>query len=94
MDIKERRFEEDIESYMLTLGGYTKGDLKTYDRAEEEKVNKKTGKKSISQKLIFPRYHQLDVVTDRTVLDGQLQKNIYSFDHTEGVVEKIDEEKH
>lgn len=109
-------------------------------RAEEEKVNKK---------LIFPRYHQLDVVTkifadvkengsgknyliqhsagsgksnsiawlayglanlhtatdekifksvivvtDRTVLDGQLQKNIYSFDHTAGVVEKIDENKH
>lgn len=118
-------------------------------RSEEEKVNKKTGKKTISQKLIFPRYHQLDVVTkiladvkengsgknyliqhsagsgksnsiawlayglanlhnakdekifksvivvtDRTVLDGQLQKNIFSFDHTEGVVEKIDEEKH
>ena len=32
MDIKEKRFESDIESYMLTAGGYTKGDLKTYDR--------------------------------------------------------------
>lgn len=32
MDIKEKRFESDIESYMLSQGGYTKGDLKTYDR--------------------------------------------------------------
>ncbi len=32
MDTKEKRFESDIESYMLTQGGFTKGDLKTYDR--------------------------------------------------------------
>lgn len=32
MDIKEKRFESDIESYMLSEGGYTKGDLSTYDR--------------------------------------------------------------
>ena len=32
MDIKEKRFESDIEEYMLTHGGYTKGNLKTYDR--------------------------------------------------------------
>lgn len=32
MDIKEKRFESDIESYMLSQGGFTKGDLKTYDR--------------------------------------------------------------
>lgn len=113
----------------------------------DEKINKKTGKKKISKKLIFPRYHQLDVVTkliedvkvngsgknyliqhsagsgksnsiawlayglanlhnnnekifksvvvvtDRTVLDSQLQDTIYGFDHTEGVVEKIDGKK-
>jgi len=118
-------------------------------RAEEEKINRKTGKKTVSRKIIFPRYHQLDavtklladvklngagknyliqhsagsgksnsiawlayglselhnyndekifksviVITDRTVLDSQLQDTIYSFDHTEGVVEKIDEKKH
>lgn len=32
MDIKEKRFEQDIESYMLKYGGYTKGDLSTYNR--------------------------------------------------------------
>ncbi len=114
----------------------------------EEKIDTQTGKKKTSRKLIFPRYHQLDVVTkiladvkvnsagqnyliqhsagsgksnsiawlsyglanlhdaddnkifksvivvtDRTILDSQLQETIYSFDHTEGVVEKIDEKK-
>ena len=34
MNIKECKFEEDIEAYMLSAGGYTKGDLKTYDRAK------------------------------------------------------------
>ena len=28
----EKRFEEDIESYLLTQGGYTKGTQETYDR--------------------------------------------------------------
>lgn len=32
MDTKEKRFESDIESYMLSQGGFAKGDLKTYDR--------------------------------------------------------------
>lgn len=117
--------------------------------SEETKTDIKTGKKKVIRKLIFPRYHQLDVVTkiladvkengsgknyliqhsagsgksnsiawlayglmnlhdysdqkifksiivvtDRTVLDDQLQNTIYSFDHTEGTVEKIDEKKH
>jgi len=32
MEYKEKRFEEDIENYLLTKGGYSKGDLSTYDR--------------------------------------------------------------
>ena len=32
------------------------------------------------------------VVTDRIVLDQQLQNTIYQFDHRQGVVEKIDED--
>ena len=116
--------------------------------AVEEKMDVGSGKKKISKTLIFPRYHQLDVVikiladvkingagknyliqhsagsgksnsiawlsyglanlhdadnnkifksiivvTDRNVLDSQLQNTIYSFDHTQGVVEKIDDKK-
>jgi type I restriction enzyme R subunit len=33
----------------------------------------------------------LVVITDRTVLDQQLQNTIYQFDHKAGVVQKIDE---
>lgn len=32
MEVKEKRFEQDIETWLLTNGGYTKGDLSTYDR--------------------------------------------------------------
>lgn len=110
----------------------------------EEKV--RAGKKTEEEKVIFPRYHQLDsvrrleaaarvdgpgasylvqhsagsgksnsiawlahrlaslhddadkkvfdsvvVITDRRVLDKQLQDNIYQFEHKQGVVAKIDE---
>lgn len=113
--------------------------------SKETKIDPITEKKVTKKTLIFPRYHQLDVVTklintvketgtgnnyliqhsagsgksnsiawlayglanlhnknnekiynsiivvtDRTVLDSQLQDTIYSFDHTKGVVEKID----
>jgi type I restriction enzyme R subunit len=36
-------------------------------------------------------YSSVIVITDRRVLDRQLQDTIYQFDHQEGVVEKIDE---
>lgn len=31
MDYKEKRFETDIESYLLDFGGFVKGDMSTYD---------------------------------------------------------------
>ena len=37
-------------------------------------------------------FHSVVVVTDRRVLDQQLQATIYQFEHTTGVVEKIDED--
>ena len=36
-------------------------------------------------------FHKVIVVTDRVVLDRQLQDTIWQFDHTPGVVERIDE---
>ena len=36
-------------------------------------------------------FHSVVVVTDRRVLDQQLQQTIYQFEHKNGVVEKIDE---
>ncbi|OOW85213.1 restriction endonuclease subunit R [Xanthomonas axonopodis pv. clitoriae] len=37
-------------------------------------------------------FHSVVVVTDRCVLDQQLQNTIYQFEHKTGVVEKIDED--
>jgi type I restriction enzyme, R subunit len=37
-----------------------------------------------------PVFHKVIVITDRIVLDRQLQRTIYQFDHTPGVVKKID----
>ncbi len=39
-----------------------------------------------------PVFHKTIVITDRVVLDRQLQKTIFQFDHTPGVVRKIDED--
>ncbi|MGG6238733.1 type I restriction endonuclease subunit R [Nodosilinea sp. AN01ver1] len=36
-------------------------------------------------------FHSVIVITDRRVLDQQLQDTIYQFDHKQGVVQKIDE---
>ncbi len=37
-------------------------------------------------------FHKIIVITDRVVLDRQLQRTIFQFDHTPGVVKKIDED--
>jgi type I restriction enzyme R subunit len=37
-------------------------------------------------------FHSVVVITDRRVLDKQLQDTIYQFEHTDGVVKKIDED--
>ncbi|GLZ54134.1 DEAD/DEAH box helicase family protein [Actinomycetospora sp. NBRC 106378] len=39
-----------------------------------------------------PVFHKTIIVTDRVVLDRQLQRTIYQFDHEPGVVRKIDED--
>lgn len=38
-------------------------------------------------------FNSVIVITDRTVLDSQLQKTIYQFDHTNGVVQPINREE-
>ena len=39
-------------------------------------------------------FHSVVVITDRRVLDKQLQDNIYQFEHKQGVVHKIDKNTH
>lgn len=50
-DIKEKRFEQDIEEYLITEGGYEKGDLRKFDR--KLALDTKTFLKFI--KIIFGR---------------------------------------
>lgn len=38
-DYKEKRFEQDIEEYLTTKGGYTKGNPKAFDRSLALDVN-------------------------------------------------------
>ncbi|HYE35711.1 type I restriction endonuclease [Methylocaldum sp.] len=135
----EEIFRKDV--WMLILGRYLHLERK-------ETVDSITGKKSIKETLIFPRFHQLDavrallaqtkaegvggtfliqhsagsgksntiawtshqlaslhdaedrkifgsviVITDRKVLDSQLQDTIYQFEHQHGVVQKIDDNR-
>jgi len=120
--------------------------LHKYMHVQKETLEDRNGRKTVKETMIFPRYHQLDVVTsligdarangagknyliqhsagsgksnsiawlayrlmslhddvnekifrsvvvvtDRKVLDSQLQDTIYQFDHVDGVVQKIDE---
>jgi type I restriction enzyme R subunit len=39
-----------------------------------------------------PVFHKVIVITDRAVLDKQLQRTIFQFDHTPGVVKRIDDD--
>ena len=39
-----------------------------------------------------PVFNKIIVITDRVVLDRQLQRTIFQFDHTPGVVKKIEED--
>ena len=41
-----------------------------------------------------PAFNSVIVISDRRNLDKQLQDNVYSIEHKQGVVEKIDEGKH
>lgn len=48
---------------------------------------------SVHDSLDNPIFSSIIIVTDRTVLDRQLQKTITGFDHNDGLVEVIDEKK-
>ena len=50
----------------------------------------RTGCRTCSATTNQPVFHKVIVITDRVVLDRQLQRTIFQFDHTPGVVKKID----
>ena len=51
-DVKEKRFEEDIEDYLTHHGGYTKGDPKKFNR--ESGLEEDTFVEFIKTSVPFP----------------------------------------
>lgn len=58
MDYKEKRFEEDIENYLLTKGGYTKGDMSTYNREKAIDMDKLIAFIKATQPKQWERYER------------------------------------
>ena len=56
-DTKEKRFEEDIETYLCTEGGYTKGNPKAFDRRRA--LDKSTFLLSLIHIFLLRRMHGL-----------------------------------
>ncbi|MFR5931384.1 MAG: hypothetical protein ACLUGI_12465 [Subdoligranulum sp.] len=56
-------------------------------------LGRRTGSASLFNTENKPVFASVIVVTDRTVLDAQLQETISGFDHTLGAVEAIGEDK-
>ena len=59
MDIKERRFEQDIETYMLSNGGYTKGSDATFDREKGIDLSKMIKYIEATQPREWERYQKI-----------------------------------
>jgi len=69
LDYKEKRFEEDIEHFLLTKGGYLKGDMSTYDREKAIDMPKLIEFIKTSQPRAWRRY-------ERTY-KGEAEKRLY-----------------
>ena len=52
----------------------------------------RTGSQSLHDEADKKVFDSVIVVTDRRILDQQLQNTIYQFDHKQGVVQKVDED--
>jgi type I restriction enzyme R subunit len=59
MDYKEKRFEQDIETYLLTSGGYTKGDMSSYDKVNAIDLPKLVSFIKATQSNEWERYEKI-----------------------------------
>ncbi|WP_415334792.1 hypothetical protein [Clostridium perfringens] len=58
MDDREKRFEVDIENYLLTKGGYTKGYMSTYNRERAIDMSKLIAFIKATQPKQWERYER------------------------------------
>lgn len=82
MDYKEKRFEEDIETYFLTKGGYTKGDLTTYSRDKAIHMNKLIAFIKATQPKQWERYER----NYKTDAETKLYKRFNEEVETHGLI--------
>lgn len=59
MEIKERNFEQDIETYLLSEGGYIKGTMDTYDKKRAIDLNVLTSFIEATQPKQWARYKNI-----------------------------------
>lgn len=59
MDYKEKRFEQDIETYLLNQGGYTKGNMSTYDATNAIDLPKLVSFVKATQENEWERYEKI-----------------------------------
>lgn len=62
-DYTEKRFEEDIEEYLITKGGYIKGNPKNFDRKLALDINTFLAFIKKSQPKQWERYEKIYPVT-------------------------------
>ena len=58
-DVKEKRFEQDIEEYLTTEGGYQKGNPKTFDREKALDVDTFVSFLRTSQPKAWERFEKI-----------------------------------
>lgn len=59
MDYKEKRFEQDIETYLLTQGGYTKGTMSNYNAGDAIDLSKLVAFIKTTQENDWNRYEKI-----------------------------------
>lgn len=85
MDDKEKRFEEDIEVYLLTEGEYTKGDLASYCRDKAIDMSKLVSFIKETQPKQWERYEK----TYKDEAEEKLYKRFNEEVETQGLIHVI-----
>ena len=78
-DLKERNFEADIEQWLITEGGYTKGDQRTYDKERAIDMATLTAFLALTQPKPWERYVRKYGDKAETRLYQVFQENVVRY---------------
>lgn len=79
METKEKNFEADIEHYLLTQGGYVKGDQKEYDKTRAIDMATLVLFIKLTQPKVWKKYVNIYGENSRTQLYKVFQRNVADF---------------